>query len=853
MTQRLRSLTLKLVICLFAFGFVACEGTDTAEETGQTGGTVATGTTGNGGNTGTGGNTGNGGPGVRQVQARVVLPAGVNLDLGTLTLTSQLNDFAVEGDGQSTILLEAGGRVLAVLFDQNDNPILIGFLTDGQTQLSVRTTVEATLYYALGTALLPEEIRENFFTSAQNLPGFDALVTQAEQLFAANPNFFQSNEYATLIRNFMDSVVPGGALTRLNFDPSARSGLFIEERQGDTVVVVNQLPRRCLALVYKLSFKDEGGRPMPLISDVASENPTPKQEFRVPPAARVDSVLGTIKNQLAGKGIDYARVESESADLGLLDGESEAVHSIRVLGPSVYPDNLSRIENEKLQDLQWESALLDVVLPLMLDAIGQNTDIASLKNGVNSAGDGLLRAAVNSFKVFASSLAGVSDKIREGKFDEALPDLLSGIKDNLQSQAFEAFYEDILEILIQTAGYSPEKLASIDRNVGKFVKILNVFDTILKFSALAAVVDAPYRSSKVEDFLVTTTRNPVTLVPDETIAIQDEPEELRAVVQNGELLLDDGSFEYHWSTTGAYGELRDSLGASGTAFSSSQDRVNYFSGSSTHIPEDAVEEVAVEVYIKQGINLTFVGRATSEVRVRESGFEILPRNVALEGGDSFTLKVQRTDGTNPLDSQFFDYKFIWETQGEYGSFNGTGNGVTSTVSNAITYTALDTEVERAVETVSVRVYSRRKGTSDPWKYLDRVYREIDINNDDTIKVFYVERYTRVKRLENNDLGLTRYLVRHAFAVPMVENATRYSIEIVTWENSGANYLGRGAAWDANDTSRLDEGDFEPPRPNHFIYQPSGGSSYLGDTSYNEHYPGYEAVTGVAKVTVTVSP
>ena len=55
MTQRLRSLTFKLVICLFAFGFVACEGTDTAEETGQTGGTVATGTTGNGGNTGASG------------------------------------------------------------------------------------------------------------------------------------------------------------------------------------------------------------------------------------------------------------------------------------------------------------------------------------------------------------------------------------------------------------------------------------------------------------------------------------------------------------------------------------------------------------------------------------------------------------------------------------------------------------------------------------------------------------------------------------------------------------------------------------------------------------------------------
>ncbi len=465
-----------------------------------------------------------------------------------------LADFPVDSGGQSTVLLDEGARVLAILFDQGNRPILLGFVSDGQTEVSVQTTVEASLYYALGTAFLPADIREQFFAGVRNLPNLAATVTQAEQLFQNDPNFFQSQAYSDLIRNYINTVVPGGVVTRLNFDPAPRSGLSLNEQQGDRVTVLNELPRRCLAFVYKISFKPEGSDvDTVLIDDVVTRNPIPKQEFRVVPTASIDSVIGTLQNVAAGKGIEYAQKESDPADLSLAAGEKEAVHSIRVVGPSIFPDKLSKSEEEKLIDLQWETALLDIALPIMFDMVGQNSSLKELRGGVNGAGDAALRGLLNSFKTFAGSLPGVNDNIAAGKFEEATADILEGIRNNFRSQFFQAFYGDFVEVVGRSLNYSPEQLARMDRGLASFARALDVTDTILKMVNYASLVDAAARTSKVEDFPVTTTRNPVTLVPSETIAIQDEPEEFEVEVQNGQLLLEGGkAFLYRWSTSGQY-------------------------------------------------------------------------------------------------------------------------------------------------------------------------------------------------------------------------------------------------------------------------------------------------------------
>ncbi|MCA9795713.1 MAG: hypothetical protein KC910_28090, partial [Candidatus Eremiobacteraeota bacterium] len=599
--------------------------------------------------------------GARMVDISVALPSGVNLDLSQASVLSQLAQFAVE-NGQSQAVLRQDGRSLAILFDANGKPVLIGFIREGQRELSVTSTAEAALFYGLGTVYLPEEIKQKFFDQIRGLPFFTQFVAQTQTLFASDPNFLTSQAFQDLLQATVQSVVANGDLIdiqpRLVFSGDERSGLSLEEQPGDKAILVNTLRRRAYAFIYKVSSKDLNDQETVLIADIAGQNAPAGQEVIVGPTTDISSTIGVLQNQVSGKGLEYARKESDPISLGLAANENEAMYKVRVIGPSAFAAVLTDQEEERLRRLEYETLGLDVALPILVNMVGEDSFLKSFKN---EGGD----AFVDAFTNLVSSLPAVNDALTQGDLSKARDEFFDALRTGALSNAFQPFYDQLIGFIGDNVDLGEDEANRLKAGSESFFKALDAVDLLLGFADIGRVLAAPTQAAMLEEWNVTSTRNKVTLVPAESTAIQGEEKTLTAVIQDSNLAAGE-SYEFHWSTSGQFGVLRDSLGHEGTSFTSSSDEVRYFSSNALMIPEGAEETVTVEVFIRQGMNSTRLNQAEGSLKVLPLGFKITPSGLTIDGGSSLALRAVRSDGSDPTSSSAFDYRFAWETDGHFG-------------------------------------------------------------------------------------------------------------------------------------------------------------------------------------------
>ena len=311
---------------------------------------------------------------LRQVNTNVVLPTGSALDPTSLTVSAQLFESPVAADGSAPIALEENGRVLALVFDADGQPILAGFVTDAQTEVSVETTVQASLFVGLGTVLLPTEVQDLFWGGVTTFPGYQQLLTDAQQLFQNDPLAFQGDAYRDLITNYLaDLLAPVVINPRLTTDGNIRSGLQLMEVPGDAVNIVQNLRRRCHAFVYKVNRTTNDDVLHTLIeeSDFPGGSPPSLRDLIVSPAAAFNSAVGTIQNAAGGKGLEFFAKESGPIDLSLSSGEKRQPFAVRVIGPSFTPGQLTTAEERRLRRLELETFAFDYVYPAIMMALNE--------------------------------------------------------------------------------------------------------------------------------------------------------------------------------------------------------------------------------------------------------------------------------------------------------------------------------------------------------------------------------------------------------------------------------------------------------------------------------------------------
>ena len=101
--------------------------------------------------------SGSGGPTAKTVDVTISMPPGTTFDLSKATLSTGLMTFTVSASGLSKAVLPDSITRLAYLFDEANNLIVMGVLSEKNKNLNAETTAQALFYLGAGVFYLPKE------------------------------------------------------------------------------------------------------------------------------------------------------------------------------------------------------------------------------------------------------------------------------------------------------------------------------------------------------------------------------------------------------------------------------------------------------------------------------------------------------------------------------------------------------------------------------------------------------------------------------------------------------------------------------------------------------------------------
>lgn len=700
----------------------------------------------------------------------VSLPEGSAVDLSQTTMMSLSVESEVTATGQAKMAYNTGTTQLGYLFDADDNLLMAGFVNEDQPEINIQTTTEVLFYIGLGTIFQPAVIREKFITDVRTIPGFDAFAADMEQLFLTNPRMFQEGDYAQPLKAKIEELRQRDTIdiptTQLDVNGAdIRSGLQLADVDFEHFTITNNYRRRAHAYIYKTAFKDKEGNETVLKSEIARGTAADK-DTEISPTGAIREFLGVVADWAAGKGADFAATTTDPIELRLEENESEATFKVRIVGPG--PGNINdfqtmtKAEESKYTRLTLETFAIDFFLPLILDLGGHD----GLENKLNAKE--LSRLADLVEPVLASTPAAY-DKLKEGKFKEALDAFMTSLYNNNAGSNMERMLNDVFAELGKSVKsdlfVQNEKI--IGETVEKFVKVVKAVDIGLKAIDYGRLIYDLNHSKRLEEWTAKAKSSDVTLTPKEQVAIPFARKELQVITKTE--LSDGAVFQYEWSTSGKYGTLSDNRGHSGTSFTSSSEKVTYRSEMQSDQLSDGenIDEIYVTVFIKkpgeEGEKLTKVNTDTARINVQSFRWEIEPDGITIEGGTNVKLHLERVDGFSDIGtSDVFDYKVIWTTGAAYGMLEGSQTTVTKYNSDFITYEALDEEVKNGNENLTARIYFRSKGKSE-WNLLDEAEGRLTISNDPDKRYFIVPIGVHSKPPADDDgNGWISYFVKTAF-------------------------------------------------------------------------------------------
>lgn len=791
---------------------------------------------------------------------KVVFPENSQLSPSDYKLFSSAKFTDVSDNGGTFAIHNKGDRSLAFLLNAQDEPVLMGFVTDDQNEVSVASTVEVAQYLALGTAFMPEAIRNQFIEEEGLLPGTAEFVAKAENMFSTDENFLTSESFLNELKQRIDNLTKRDTLDLYNKSiyiksGDIKSGLQVEEKDFQDVSIANTFRRRAHGFLYKTGYIDETGKKTTLINDIPQENAKAMFDIPVSPTQAIRGFTGVIQDAAGGVGINFARTSTGPIKLELGDNQLETIYQLRVVAPSVFAGRLTNVEEDKLHELEWETLSLDWALPIFLDIIGE----AKLLNKID---DKNFKTFVSAIIQFAGSYTSITDPLKKGEYGTAMHELFFAMANNYTSSKVEDMLKGLIDGVLVTAEglgktISQNNAQLILGNVKFIFGALKVTDAALKVVDYGRILSAISNSKMVEQWEVDAKKTKVTLSPEQAVAFPYIYKYIDAIVKDTELSAGQ-SFAFDWSTTGKYGVLRDDVGHSSTSFSNSSTiskrEVIYFSNANdADLPEDATDKIYIEAFIKEtGKDPIPLGKDSATVRVRSYQYEIQPKNITVQGGTNLKMYIQRPDDSEDItNNPSLDFKIVWSTEGNYGLLEGTANSLTTYNDNQMTYFALDKDIKNGTETVGARIYGKLKDKGDEaYELYDEFQTTIKIQNDPNKKSYLLQ-------LQNdgewpdvpNSASITFYTY---IKVPKEEKAISYQADFLKYYRGWA---GNEAApfsysWTPENIDYQenvkDEGDY------YLVFSVSVISSNSAD-NYAFYKARMESLSGYAQVTVTLKP
>lgn len=748
------------------------------------------------------------------IDVKVIVPDGVNLDLSETRLISYLEEFTVDSKGNSNVILNKGGHSLAVLMDKNSSIIMMGMISDNNTEISIKSTAEASLYLSLGKVLSPYVIQRKFLDETDQLPLHENFQNEMETLFKSNTTFFESPEFMKMLKKQTDTIINNGQKVevysqRLVMDGAdIRSGIQLEEKSGTTFAVANQYRRRAHGFLYKTSTVDKNDNKNILINDIVKDNVNATLDIPITPTKGFTSVTGTV----ADVGSDFFRTVTDDIPLELADNDKETNYKFRVVGPAFQLFGISgmtKAEITKYRELILETLTFEVGLPIFLAIVG-NIEIIDELDGKK------LSKYKDALSLFLETIPSVEDAIKQGDLKLAVNEFMKALYNNTLASGMQ----NVIEVLhgelaafaaTQGSDYfvnnSPAAVDFADRAAA----ILKVFDGIMLANDVTVrQFNALKNSSHLEEWNLKTTKSNVTLALIDKTALRGISANMEAKVENYELP-GGTSFEYHWSTTGKYGILKDDNGKEGKAIVTSRDKVKYVvTASDDEITDESYDGLLLEVFTKKGPTLTKINSDKDTVQVRTHGLRLKPDGITISGNTNLKMYVRYNDGSNIMGANSdSDYRIVWTTSGTNGYFSESGRSTITTVNQtSVNYKCTNWVTERSSESFTARVYSKLKGEPDSkYRILDEVKATITIENDDNKKIFYVPVILKEHSWSNGDgLSLENTYAFKPISPPANKEIVNYRLTIMeNWPEPIPRCTGLSKTWyPGNEAKDLDE-------------------------------------------------
>ncbi len=750
-------------------------------------------------------------------EVSIILPEGVNLDMSKAVLSTGMMTFPVTQAGKSRAVLPPGTTRLAYLFDESSNLILMGVLHQTNKTINAETTAQALFYLGSGIFYHPEEVVSEFLVTPMELPGYVEFKDKVAAALKTDIFYLEKLRFEQDLKVLLEEYRKEGEVLdirarQINVDPTGfQSGVQVFENDAQTIKIANTYRRRAHAFIYKTAFVAKGSKEETVLLPTVpfSEKTTLTKE--VGPTNAFSSTLGTIVDQIMGKGIEYARVETDPVNLPLADSEDRATYQVRVVGTSLNPASSPAMTEEEFKT--WEKLMakqlfLDFVLPIL----------SEMWSEIKGAQDG--NFGIEAFEYFLSQSPAIWDLVEKGDFKKATEET---IKYLVVDKGGQALQEQLIKLVVDKyKNLDSPTWIDLDREynnsmaVGRYVKLIKAVELTVKLLDMGKLTAEIAMASRINVFTAQSIRSEVNITPKNETTVPFANVALKAETKTE--LTQGQSFVYKWSTTGKYGVIAGAGGVKGVSIETSSPSVNFRSEvNSAQLEENNLETVKVEVYIKEGTSETFVGDGSATVNVKKVKLVMRPDDILLDGRkkQQVRLYLERTDYVNDIVSTAaLEYKVEWATAGAYGLFDGV-NRTATTRGNSINYQALDDKVKEGIETITARVYFRTPGSD--WVLREEVKGTVKVDNDPRKIILDVPLVT--KEWVYSESGYSAG-VNCLVPVPVTENAVKYTVKLYGFKIPAGWWENATASWPAGGSP-----------PSVYSFPGAGPNEVVGDTYY----------------------
>lgn len=560
------------------------------------------------------------GPGMALQAGRIVLPAGVTLQPGSLKVSNSVGSVTPSADGSFSLLAYSGGPQFALVTDAAGNPVLAGFLGPNSTTLDSVSTSKLLLYFAAGFYSAPSPLRAQLVDAVATTAGFASVQTAVESALAANPDAFAtaagSARVSSAIVAFVAALYAPNVASSIarqvrSFGRRGPSGVLVNPGSASGITVVNDFPdgihfmntfrRAAQAFVDEDSFVDaNGNRVAKPVVDVVP----PQTISAVSGLSNVTGTALTAVQGLFSGATQYTPVSTSSIPLALESGSLSTRYNVTVVGAGPSPPGVSLTSEQT--SAQHSVAVLQLVQDFIVPIV------ASIVIPINSSqiddffafggGNNVVTDLITTLTTAAPQIA---DLMNSGQVGSALTLAVNTIATSNTLQA--KLLQLVLNFVQNSQGTAAAQAAFAKGN--SLLTVLNVLSGALVAADVGVVAANIGASSRGDRFVVDVTPDTVVLSPPSSFVGLSEQETLTATVPSAG---GSGStFQYDWSNTATVGHLTDGLSGHTDTFSSSHAAVTYTANGSG----SGSDTVTVKVSTKQGSTLTLVGQATATVQV----------------------------------------------------------------------------------------------------------------------------------------------------------------------------------------------------------------------------------------------